>query len=94
VSEPDRIRKRLRDLEALRRNVAGEINGLRLRLVDLGESPARRAVKPPCPSEPAYHWHRANEFHAWPLPADDPCGCRAAHASHKRTYSKRKVMAP
>lgn len=40
--------------------------------------------KPPCGTEAGYQWHRhqwrKHRIGTWPLPADDPCGCRAAHA--------------
>jgi hypothetical protein len=35
-----------------------------------------------CESERGYHWHRTHG--PWPLPPDDPCGCRAAHAAYVR----------
>lgn len=41
------------------------------------------APKPPCNTETAYQWHRNNEPDNWPLPTDDPCGCRAAHRAHE-----------
>lgn len=52
----------------------------------------RRSVKPPCGTEPSYQWHRRNDTDAWPLPADDPCGCRAAHTAHEafRTAMKER----
>lgn len=34
-----------------------------------------------CGSEQGYQWHRHKRIN-WPLPADDPCGCRAAHREH------------
>lgn len=44
-------------------------------------------AKAPCGTEKAYQRHRW-EYHQhglgdWPLPADDPCGCRAAHRAHE-----------
>lgn len=48
-----------------------------------------RHVRPDCGTEEGYQWHRyqakkdpAN--HPWPLPADDTCGCREAHAKRWR----------
>ena len=39
---------------------------------------------PPCIShntERGWQWHRDHRIN-WPLPLDDPCGCRAAHYAH------------
>lgn len=71
---------RLRDLVDLERRVAAEIAATRAELAAL--TPKRRGLKPPCATERAYQWHRHNG--PWPLPAEDPCGCRAAHAAHWR----------
>ncbi len=35
-------------------------------------------------TERGYQWHRHNDPDNWPLPADDPCGCRAAHAASEK----------
>lgn len=35
-----------------------------------------------CGTERGYHWHRTHG--PWPLPAEDPCGCRAGHAAYVR----------
>lgn len=35
-----------------------------------------------CGTERGYHWHRTHG--PWPLPTDDPCGCRAGHAAYVR----------
>lgn len=43
-----------------------------------------------CGTERGYQWHRHNDRSNWPLPADDPCGCRAAHRAH---YMFRERMA-
>lgn len=49
--------------------------------------PEKERPKPPCGTEPSYQWHRTQwrrrGLGTWPLPADDPCGCRAAHAAHR-----------
>lgn len=34
-----------------------------------------------------YSWHRTNKV---PIPLDDPCGCRAAHARGRREQRARK----
>jgi hypothetical protein len=36
-----------------------------------------------CGTERGYQWHRHNDSFNWPLPPDDPCGCRAAHRAHR-----------
>ena len=43
-----------------------------------------RHIRPECGTEAGYQWHRYQakkdpENHPWPLPAEDVCGCRAAH---------------
>jgi hypothetical protein len=74
--------RRLQKLYALRGRVNEEIAAL--------EAASRALVKPseppPGPPEPTfcgtergYQWHRYNDRDNWPLPLDDPCGCRAAH---------------
>lgn len=42
-----------------------------------------------CGTERGYQWHREHDRGNWPLPADDPCGCRAAHRAH---VALRKMM--
>lgn len=45
-----------------------------------------RNVRPACGTEPGYQWHRHQGRSGraeWPLPDDDPCGCRAAHREHR-----------
>lgn len=39
---------------------------------------------PHCGSERGYQWHRYHDRDNWPLPDEDPCGCRAAHREHVR----------
>lgn len=48
----------------------------------------RRGQTFECGTEQGYQQHRAryrdHGTGVWPLPADDPCGCKAAHAEHQR----------
>lgn len=48
------------------------------------EPPAKKPVV--CGTERSYQRHRhlwrRHGLGTWPLPADDPCGCRAAHRAH------------
>lgn len=37
-------------------------------------------------TERGYQQHRSNGD--WPIPKDDPCGCRAAHAAHEKARVK------
>lgn len=51
-----------------------------------------------CGTERGYHQHRHDARKGrgeWPLPADDPCGCRAAHAAHQlfRSWERRQEQA-
>lgn len=50
-----------------------------------------------CGTERGYQQHRALARRSkapWPLPADDPCGCRAAHSAHEAgRYRARKESA-
>lgn len=39
-----------------------------------------------CGTAAGYDWHRING--PWPLPIDDPCGCRAAHAEAERARAR------
>lgn len=55
--------------------------------------PTVRMPDPPVShsTERGWQWHRANLID-WPLPLDDPCGCRAAHFAHVhfvRTMNRR-----
>lgn len=56
----------------------------RLRSVDA--DPGGRPLLPvECGTERGYQRHRYQarmQRETWPLPADDPCGCRGAHAAH------------
>lgn len=51
-------------------------------------TPVRRPRKPvSCSTERGYQRHRqlwrVEQIGPWPLPPDDPCGCRAAHRAHE-----------
>jgi len=58
--------------------------------------PPRRSPKEPadCGTETGYQRHKylARKFGegVWPLPAGDPCGCRAAHARHEARRAERR----
>lgn len=56
-----------------------------LHLVRTGGRPWR--PKPSCGTERGYqrhrHLYRVDQLGQWPLPDDDPCGCKAAHAAHE-----------
>lgn len=78
------LRGRLRKLEQLRAKTTSEINDITDRLADLGGTPRRRFRRPPCGTPAGYQWHRYHEPDRWPLPKDDPCGCRAAHNQQRR----------
>lgn len=79
---------RLNHLITLRAKVEAEIAAERARLGIPTPPPAAarapRGWRPPCGTEQGYQWHRHHERDQWPLPADDPCGCRAAHAAWGR----------
>lgn len=83
-----RLRKRVDDLASLQQRVADELVAARNELREARRPPQRktrtRGRRPDCGTERGYQWHRYHEARAWPLPADDPCGCRAAHAEHQR----------
>lgn len=89
MSDAERARKlqRLLKLKALRSQVAAEIRAVES---DLGIRRHRSKYAPPsCGTASGYQWHRYQwqkdpENNQWPLPPDDPCGCRAAHANQKR----------
>jgi hypothetical protein len=93
-----RLRKRLRDLAALQARVDAEVASIRAALLKAGDERTRRSrfQRPACATESGYQWHRHQarkgaEGAVWPLPEDDPCGCRAAHraASRERTRERR-----
>lgn len=44
--------------------------------------------RPDCGTEWGYRWHRRHDPDNWPLPPDDPCGCRAAHTEWTRDNRK------
>lgn len=81
------LRARLRQLRDLQRRVAHEIDVVTDQLAihtDGRRIYRSRHRKPPCGTEAGYQWHRYNEPDNWPLPKDDPCGCRAGHARRRR----------
>lgn len=91
--ETHRLRQRLRDLAALQRRVADEIEQTQAALARHAADRRHyrpRNVKPACGTESAYHWHRYHEPDNWPLPKNDPCGCRAAHAEVVRIRKAEK----
>jgi septal ring factor EnvC (AmiA/AmiB activator) len=68
--------------ERERRRINETQRAYRLRMqAERGDAVGTTSEK--CGSDAGYHWHRTHG--PWPLPADDPCGCRAAHAEHVRT---------
>ncbi len=84
-----KLRARIRDLESLRSRISNEIAQARTELTNLTPEPSRRtyrprSIQPPCGTEAGYQWHRYHEKASWPLPSDDPCGCRQAHRQHYR----------
>ena len=85
--EEHRIRQRLRKLETLRSKVDLEIEAARTDLRALRQNRSKNDPRPACATEAGYQWHRYHERDNWPLPKDDPCGCRAAHRAHfRRNY--------
>lgn len=85
-----RLRNRIADLRTLEGRINIELQQARLDLnAYLAERRApqirrSRYVRPPCGTEAGYQWHRHNEPDRWPLPVEDPCGCRTAHRAHGR----------
>lgn len=61
------------------------------------KSKPKRRPKPPCGTERGYQWHRnqarTGRSDAWPLPDDDPCGCRAAHLAHFHARKQEREVA-
>jgi hypothetical protein len=58
---------------------------LRRRVMVWHPAPPTEPEPPPLVShntERGYQWHRYWRVD-WPLPSDDPCGCKAAHAAHE-----------
>lgn len=87
-----RIKRRIRALSALRKRADDEIVVLRHQLALLGDvvtdvragRDEGTASRPRCGTDAGYCWHRYHEPENWPLPPDDPCGCRAAHTARMR----------
>lgn len=80
---------RLQQLEELRRRLDVEILGAEATVKRLAGIKARRRSRfdpPKCGTEAGYQSHRwrfrKHDIGVWPLPEDDPCGCRAAHARY------------
>ena len=76
--------RRLSKLAELRRRIDEE-------MVILSEyviSTPKRGERPPCGTERGYQWHRYHDADNWPLPKDDPCECRAAHAAFERARTR------
>jgi hypothetical protein len=76
-----------RELIALRARIDEEIEAARADM-----EATRRGVRPLCGTEKGYQWHR-HDADNWPLPKDDPCGCRAAHAAHGRKAARAEEAA-
>jgi hypothetical protein len=87
----DELNDRLEKLKALRVQVNGEIRKVE---ADLGIRRRRSKYDPPeCGTNEGYYRHRwlakkDPDTHPWPLPKDDSCGCRAAHAATERSKNK------
>lgn len=85
------LRARLRKLGHLQSAVANEIQAIRIELAvkprPTSKGPRIRRPKnarPPCGTDSGYQWHRYHDPENWPLPAEDPCGCKAAHSLRLR----------
>lgn len=82
--------ERLVELRRLVRRVEREIEDVERQIARRGRGRVQRrsryAAVPDCGTEAKYHWHRANEPDNWPLPVEDPCGCRAAHSRHESEH--------
>lgn len=90
-----KLRKRMRELKALRTRVADEILLIDAELARIDGTNRRRRsrhIKPSCATDEGYHWHRYNEPDNWPLPKNDPCGCRAAHSAHERVKAAERRL--
>ena len=90
--------RRIRELTALRTRINNELKELRA-VVEPYVPPDERLggkpvpPQPPCGSEKAYQWHRRfGPRDEWPLPVDDPCGCRAAHTASERARRTAKAL--
>lgn len=87
MTQDEAKRARLRKLKELQRQVSVEIRTME---TDLGVRRRRSRYDPPsCGTPEGYQWHRYQakkdpDSSTWPLPADDPCGCRAAHSKQRR----------
>lgn len=56
-----------------------------------------RRPRPPCGTERGYQWHRHQwrrwQRGTWPLPTDDPCGCKGAHRAWWHWTQRQKEVA-
>lgn len=90
IDQRRRLQMRLADLRSrradLRQRVGFIDEQIALTLDELDQT--RRGAKPPCGTEKGYQWHRYHDRDNWPLPADDPCGCRAAHRDFARAQTR------
>jgi hypothetical protein len=53
----------------------------------------KRGERPRCGTERGYQWHRHHDRDHWPLPTDDPCGCREAHRVFERARARARDAA-
>lgn len=61
-----------------------------------GNKGGRPALPVQCSTERGYQRHRYEARkgrESWPLPPDDPCGCRAAHAAHEALRKQMREVA-
>ena len=97
-----RLKSRVRKLTRLRLAIEAELADLAAQIEaaeavnEVAEAKSKRETykrgsRKPCGTEEGYQWHRHWERDTnWPLPKDDPCGCRAAHRERER---QRRVAA-
>jgi ribosomal protein S12 methylthiotransferase accessory factor YcaO len=94
--ETHALKQRVRKLTRLRRQIDAELADLNAQIAaiealdELAQAKAsrekyKRGSRKPCGTEEGYQWHRHWERDTnWPLPKEDPCGCRAAHRERER----------
>lgn len=87
-AERDRLHDRLVWLRAAKKDLEEQIA---LVLDELEDT--KRGRKPSCGTEKGYQWHRYHDRDNWPLPAGDPCGCKAAHRAHARAVTRASAEA-
>lgn len=91
-----KLRKRQRDLKGLRSRIADELLTIEAELARIdGSSRMRRSrhIRPACGTDEGYFWHRYHDRDNWPLPKEDPCGCRAAHRQYERIRTAERRLA-